>query len=70
MQNLALTRYIDAMRNTDKRAYAQAVASYGPGSKQAEALRPTLSYMGAQAVRMSIADIVAHIDAGTENRNA
>ena len=55
--NAALAAYLRSLRNPAKLAYARAVVSYGPESKQAEALRGTLSYMGAQAVRMRVADI-------------
>ena len=57
-RNPALTRYARSCRNRVKRQYAEDYADYLDGFTEQEPSRPeTLSYMGAQAVRLSLADI-------------
>ena len=57
-QLAAQTAYLRSIRNPDKRAYADVVATYGPDSQAAQSLSGSLSYMAAQAVRMNLAAIL------------
>ena len=59
-------RYINAIKNTAKKAYARAYLAWvlngRPGHNGPEWDRSTLSYMAAQGVRMNIDGFYPHIE--------
>lgn len=58
-KNPALTAYARKCRNAAKRQYAEDYADYLDGFRAVEPDRPaSLGYMGAQAVRLSMAAIL------------
>ena len=54
----AMYHYARSCRNRDKRAYAEAFTRYLLGETDIEPDRGALSYMGAQAVRLTLRDLV------------